>query len=606
MAAELELRKVQPEYQLICESYGNAGYIFNNLDRYREAILYSQKCHDYALMAGISREQSASLVNMGVAWFNLGDYERSTNLYLKAIDIDSQYGDTLGLSINYNNLGKVFELWENYPQALEYYLKSLELSQLANDSVRMAIRLSSVGMAYRGLNDYDTALWYLKEALSIDEALGSEQRIGIRYSNLGVVNQDLGELEVALNYFNQAIDLFRKTNNLRSQAISLNQLGNLYMLRGDDTMAIDALSESLEKSEITGNLQLAMKNQGDLSLLYERQGNYPEALKLFKEYYALKDSIFNQKSTRAIEELKIKNEIYKSEAEIELLKQERELQDQLLMKARFERISFLIFGMITFFLLLWILRLYHQRTKITTELQNLNASKDKFFAIITHDMKNPVSAFRNVSTGLLKAFPKLNHDEIQSYLAELQESAKHLNDLLHNLLFWARSQTNMYKAMPSLVNPETLINNALESQQTSIQLKKLKTNVDIEGNHELNIDENVVLTVLRNLISNAVRYSDDGGEINISLSTGSNSHALFQVTDNGPGVDEADIDRLFRIDVDAKTIGNEAVMRKGKGSGLGLILCHELLQKNGGRIWVESEPGKGSTFSFTVTVNGHN
>jgi signal transduction histidine kinase len=603
LAAELELRKENPDYMLVCESYGNAGYVFNQLDRYREAILYSQKCNEYAIKSKIPREESASLVNMGVSWFNLGDYEKSANMYLKAIDIDTQNRDTFGLSINYNNLGKIFEVWENYHQALDYYIKSLEMSILSNDSVRMAIRLSSVGMAYRGLKDYENALNYLNQALAIDKALGVETRLGTRFSNLGVIYQDMEENDMAQLYYNQAIELFRKTNSMRSLAIALNQLGNLYMLTNDNINAISALSESLEISETTQNLQLTMKNRGDLAALYENKGEFQRALTLLKQYHTLKDSIFNQKSLRSIEELKIKNEIDKSESEIILLKQEREIQDKLLNQARFEKISFLIFGLVAFGLLLIISRLYHQKIKITAELQNLNVSKDKFFAIISHDLKNPVSAFRNVSTGLLNALPKLSQGEIQSYVAELQNSAIHLNELLQNLLFWARSQTDMYRSRPHIVNTKNLIQKALESQHTSIHQKGLNVIVDLDGHPLLNIDENMVSTVLRNLISNAVRYSNPKGKIKISLTAMGNKQAVFHVADNGPGIEKSDIDKLFRIDVDAKTIGNDEIIKKGKGSGLGLILCQELLQKSGGKIWVSSEPEKGSTFSFTIPLN---
>ncbi len=600
LTAEHELKKENPDYQMVCESFGNAGYVFNRLDRYQEALKYSQQCYEYAVINDIPREKSASLVNKGVAWFNLGDYEKSSSCYLEAIEIDKSNQDTFGLSVNYNNLGKVFEIWEDYSQALEYYQKSLDLSLLQNDSMRIAIRLSSIGMAYRGLNDYDKALAYLNQAVSIDSALGLNSRLAIRYSNIGSIYQDIGEYQKAAKFYNQAIVIFRESGNLRSLAITLNQQGNLYLITGEYKQAFYPLSESLQIAQKTENLQLEMKNKGDLSKVYEQSGDYENALKIIQQYYLLKDSLFNEESKKNLEELKIANELDKSAAEIELLKQEREIQDYMLRRSRYEKIGILAFGLTALLFLLLISKLYQQKSKLTTQLQTTNTAKDKFFTIISHDMKNPVTAFRNISSGLLKALPELNKDDIKPYIVDLQKSADQLNNLLQNLLQWAQSQANLYRTDHLEVNPEEVIQIALDAHQSFIQQKNLGVKILMNNPESLVTEKNLVLTVLRNLISNAVRYSDPGGEISVAFRKNNNHEVVFSVSDSGPGLSEQEIKKLFRIDVDPKSIGNTRVIEKGKGSGLGLILCHELLQKAGGKIWIHSEPEKGSTFSFSL------
>jgi len=601
-AAEQELKKEDPDYQLVCESFGNAGYVSNQLDRYQEALKYSKLCYDYAVIGNIPREMSASLVNKGVAWFNLGDYEKSASAYLEAIEIDKKGKDTFGLSVNYNNLGKVFEIWEDYSQALDYYRRSLELSELQNDSLRIAIRLSSVGMAYRGMKDYEKALAYLNRSVSIESALGLDNRLAIRYSNIGSVYQDTEEFRKAADYYNQAIAIFRANSNLRSLAITLNQQGNLYLATGDYDNAFDPLNESLQIAQETENLQLVMKNNGDLARAYEQTGDYQNALMVMQQYYQLKDSLFNEASKKALEELRIINELDKSEVEIELLKQERELQNFMLRRARFEKAGILAFGLIALVFLVIISRLYRQKSRVTNDLQNLNAAKDKFFTIISHDMKNPVSAFRNISVGLLNALPGLNKEEIKPYIVELQKSAGQLNELLQNLLHWAQSQANIHRSHHQEINPEEMVQKALESHQSFIQQKNINVRTSVGATEKLTADNNLVLTVLRNLISNAVRYSDEGSEISVSYRANGTQEAIFRVSDTGPGMSENEIQKLFRIDIDPKTIGSDAVIEKGKGSGLGLILCHELLQKAGGKIWVTSSPNKGSTFSFSLPV----
>lgn len=601
-AAENELKKENPDYQLVCESFGNAGYVFNQLDRYQDAVIYSKRCYDYAVTGNIPREMSASLVNKGIAWFNLGDYEKSASCYLEAIEIDKSSNDTLGLSVNYNNLGKVFEIWEDYSQALDYYQKSLELSELQNDSLRIAVRLSSVGMAYRGMKGYEKALAYLNRSVSIDSALGLDNRLAIRYSNIGSVYQDTEEYQKAAEYYNQAIAIFRVNRNMRSLAITLNQQGNLYLVTGEYKKAFSPLNESLQIAQETENLQLVMKNNGDLAKAYERTGDYQNALVVIQQYYQLKDSLFNEASKKALEELRIINELDKSEAEIELLKQERELQDFMLRRARFEKAGILAFGLTALVFLVIISRLYRQKSRVTTDLQTLNAAKDKFFTIISHDMKNPVSAFRNISGGLLNALPGLNREDIKTYMVELQKSAEQLNELLQNLLHWAQSQANINRNHHNEIDPAGVIQKALEQHHFFIRQKDINVKTSIDGQGKLIADKNLVLTVLRNLLSNAVRYSGEGSEISVSYRANGSHEAIFSVSDTGPGMSENEIQKLFRIDIDPKTIGSDAVIEKGKGSGLGLILCHELLQKAGGKIWVNSSQNKGSTFSFSLPV----
>jgi len=123
---------------------------------------------------------------------------------------------------------------------------------------------------------------------------------------------------------------------------------------------------------------------------------------------------------------------------------------------------------------------------------------------------------------------------------------------------------------------------------------------DLDGKPDVYVDRNLILTVLRNILSNAVRYSDPGGKIVIGFSQGIDHESVFQITDYGPGMSEEDKEKLFRIDVDPKKIGNSEVLRRGKGSGLGLILSKELVQSMNGRIWVDSAPMKGSTFYVSV------
>jgi signal transduction histidine kinase len=600
LAAEYELQKTSPDFNLVCESYGNAGYVYNELDRYTESIRYSQKCYNFAVAHNIPYEQSASLVNLGSSWFNLGDFEQAAQCFLEAIALDESRSDSMGISINYNNLGKIYESWGNYEQALEYYHKSLSISEMLNDSARIAIRLSSVGMAYYGLKEIETSLRYLERSLLIDRLIDSGASVGTRLSNIGQVLLSEGRIGEAEENFLQAIGIFRQFNALRSLAITLNQLGNLYLATAQVRYALPLFEESLEISKRISNLQLLMKNYGDIATYHENTGNTADAYSALKQFHIYKDSLFNQQSLRTIEELKIKNDLISSENEIMLLKQEKELQDKMLRQSRIEKVSFLLFALVASVLLLAISRLYHHKLMLSRELQLANSSKDKFFTIISHDLKNPVRAFGNISNGLLHALPDLTNEDIEPYLLELQKSSHNLYELLQNLLHWAKSQSRMHKPDIRKENLKEIIDQVVDSQHAALNQKNIVVETDLDGKPEVYVDRNLILTVLRNVLSNAVRYSDPGGKIVIGCSRSNDHESVFRITDYGPGMSAEDKEKLFRIDVDPKMIGNSEVIKRGKGSGLGLILSKELVESMNGRIWVDTAPMQGSTFYVSV------
>lgn len=229
------------------------------------------------------------------------------------------------------------------------------------------------------------------------------------------------------------------------------------------------------------------------------------------------------------------------------------------------------------------------------ELQKLNTEKDKFFTIIAHDLKSPFNSILGFSNLIIERVKEKNYEDVEKYAEIIQLSSNKAMDLLINLMEWSQSQTGRMEFNPEyfdlvelIKDTELLISGAME--QKSITISKI-----VPSNVLVFADKKMINTVLRNLISNAIKYTHPGGEIIISTNE-NQGYLIISVSDNGVGIPKASIDKLFKIDQNYTTLGT----KNEKGTGLGLILCKEFVEKHSGEIWVESEEGKGSTFYFTI------
>lgn len=232
------------------------------------------------------------------------------------------------------------------------------------------------------------------------------------------------------------------------------------------------------------------------------------------------------------------------------------------------------------------------------KLRQLNATKDKFFSIIAHDLKNPIGAFKNVLELLYNDFESFTKEEILEFIEPLQESATQLYSLLENLLLWARTQTKSLQIAPIEFNISDLVHQNISLLKLNAENKKVQLSADVPERLLVFADMNSITTVLRNLITNAIKFTNPNGRVLVSARK-KEGFAEVCVEDTGIGMSKETMEKLFRIDVHHTTLGTA----NEKGTGLGLIVCKEFVEANGGRIWVESEEGKGSKFFFTIPTS---
>lgn len=233
--------------------------------------------------------------------------------------------------------------------------------------------------------------------------------------------------------------------------------------------------------------------------------------------------------------------------------------------------------------------------KQTRELAELNATKDKFFTIISHDLRNPFNTILNLCALLNQNLKDYKTDEIEKFISLLNDSARKGFNLLENLLNWSRSQTNQVKIMPSRFDILFFIDLNIDLFRQTAREKKIDLTSAIDHKMFVYADEDMINTVVRNLLFNALKYTHEKGKVTIHARE-TDDFIEVSVRDTGIGIEPADMENLFRIDVTKVRpgTGNE------KGTGLGLIICKEFIEKNGGKIWAESKPKKGSIFHISL------
>ena len=247
-------------------------------------------------------------------------------------------------------------------------------------------------------------------------------------------------------------------------------------------------------------------------------------------------------------------------------------------------------------------KLYQQSLELKKqrkELQELNATKDKFFSIIAHDLRGPFNGFLGLTQLMAEELENLTSEEIKDFTLSMRNSAADMFRLLENLLEWARMQQGLITFNKQVDQLAPIVDESIAIILEPAKIKGIEINLDIPADITVFADRNILQTVIRNSVSNALKFTHKGGKIKVSAKATNHNNVEISIEDTGIGMSSKMIDDLFRLDVQTNRKGTEGE----PSSGLGLILCKDFIEKHGGKIWVESEEGKGSIFLFTIPNN---
>jgi signal transduction histidine kinase/Tfp pilus assembly protein PilF len=545
--------------------------------------------------------------NIAVAHYWLGNSIEALNYYQNALSIRAALNDLVGVSRVMNNIGLIYQEWNLYKDALVWHEKALETAYNLNHIGLIAYSYSNIGQCHENLKDYDLALESYRTGFNYQVQLDEQNMTNSFFSLFfGELYSKMNIPDSALFHFQKAYDYANRINNRNRLAIANYNLGKSYFEINELDLAKDHLNRSYNSSVKNNYKSLEKDNLFILSKIAEKEGNIPDALQYMKEANILNDSLFNTEKITKFTDLQVRYFTEQQNQENLLLKQQNEIQEISIRQQKLKTRILIIGGIFILAILFFIARSRIKLKKLSArleksekELLKANAGKDKFFTLIAHDLKSPFNGLLGIADILSENFDELPPGQTKKLILELKKSVTNVYGLVEGLLSWAQIQTGKIEYRLKKTDLFNMAEEVTEQLETSAKNKNITLEQNIGENTFAIADEKSVSTVFRNLIYNAIKYTKPGGLIKIETIK-KEDYIEITVEDNGIGINPETLKKLFTITEKVSEPGtaNET------GTGLGLILCKEFVENNNGKIWAESEPGKGSRFIFTLPAAG--
>lgn len=598
-----EVRNIQKQK---VRAYQNLGGLYAISGDYSTALRYD----NLALQSSIENRDSTNLSmdynNVASDYFDLGEYDEAYSYFTQSYRVARAVDDSLRMAIALHNVGRVFKELGQYDRALEHLQLSMEMSRRVDDAEGIPYSLDEIGDVLIRKGDYDSALKVLHTSLNTTRTQKVHVLEPKTLSKLATVHLHAGNYANALAYYDTTYHLHERTGN--EFGIAEVELGRslVYIEQGKYDLTEQSVNKSLALAKQSNARILEIRGYHTLSSLYELKKDHKNALAYFKQFKELEDSLFSQDMQEKLLRDQIRFETEEKDTEIAALNQERSLKDDTIKKQEFVRNILVVVMALSVILLATVYRSGQRRRQINTlllrhqqemetrseELERLNQVKDKFFSIISHDLRSPINAL----AGLLDLLDKgaVKPEELSRHIHELKSRFNHTRTLLNNLLDWTLLQMDKLNLQPTRIDLHKLVDENVQLLG-SVPNKQIKLRNHVPPNTIGYADSNTVNLVLRNLMTNAIKFTNDGGEVVIKADEHQNEW-MITVQDNGVGMTDEVLKILFDKTAPYTTRGTA----NEKGTGLGLILCKEFVEKNGGRISVKSAEGEGSKFSFTI------
>ncbi|MGB0525386.1 MAG: tetratricopeptide repeat protein [Flammeovirgaceae bacterium] len=581
---------------------GILGYLYMSFGKYDSAQIYYEERLDYAFQFKDTLQIGATYANMAIMNYRKDDYKQAVELGLKGLKIIEPLGNVLEQARAMSNLANYLEKAGDIERA-EYYMKQgLALKEQVNDERGIVRSLAGLGGFYTDQEKYEEAITYLERAEKACLKLGDQFNLSITYANWGLALDGLKKHREAEGYHQKALAISEEINDTEGVGIGLENLGGNLSHQGKNREALAYYLKALAVVRELKYIQNERTLLGAIADVYAKLGEHEKAYQFSVEFNALQDSLNKVHNTEAISEMQTKYETEKKNQQIALLTKENEIKELNIQNQRTFNYALIVFlALITILaLVLWNRYKLKQRTsgllaEKNMELEKLNATKDKLFALIAHDLKNPLSSFRSITQSLNENLIHISKSDLEYFLSSLNQSANSLYDLLQNLLSWAISQINQLPFHTEKIALKTIVEENIALLEANAQSKNIKLTHDIKEADYVFMDKNSLRTVLRNLMGNALKFTPKDGSVSVTSKL-VDQRVLIEVHDTGIGISSEDLTKLFKIEEDVSVVGSS----KEKGTGLGLILCKELLEKQQGEIYAKSELGKGSTFTIAI------
>ncbi|MDX1591055.1 MAG: ATP-binding protein [Balneolaceae bacterium] len=566
---------------------------------------------------GNARREAELTYKTARAWSALGDHTEALRAYYYGLEYAEKAGDSEFIAQASNSVGSEFLKILKYDQAEFFLLKAEEIARKIGLTNVLENTLLNLAVLYREESDFEKSESYYEEVLKLAEAGDNPVNHSLLYYHLGIMEKYRGNLSEAEHLLLLALELSRENNEIQRQYESATALGKLEMERGDVIQAIRYYARANNAIEGENLESLALTSYNNLYRAYRESGNFVESLRWLEQHDQLKDSLETAEKSRLLAEYETLFNLKQTREQAEVLRASEQRAQSMVTLQRWLIGLALLAGIILTFASIILVKSNKRRKKVNVELEKSNRQlqqmnkmvkeqneeleqvnnvKNKLFAIIAHDLRGPLSSLQSMV--YLVREHELSQEEMAEITKSLERNLQENASMMDNLLAWAQAQMNGIKLNLRKFNLIDGIKSVTDQIHFQAKKKGINIDLDIDPTIEVQADYDMVKLVVRNLVANAIKFSDKGDTIRLkAFYSKEKNMAEIHVKDEGIGMGIEDQKKLFSKDHFTKRgTDNE------KGSGLGLMLCKDFIEGHGGSLRFESKPKKGTTFMITIPL----
>ncbi|MDW3193705.1 MAG: tetratricopeptide repeat protein [Cytophagales bacterium] len=580
--------------------------------------------------------------NIGQVYDMMGDPDKASEFFSKAMNINRSFDNELGMATQLNNIGGIYQRQGDLPRALEHYQKSLDILEAYQSYSRIFYVYGSVGMIYMRQKKYELAMEYFQKGIKLGIEQNNREALAVGYGHVAELLSEQGHYRESTNYYLKALaltesqgqlskintlfddigdnylklDMYDSAKYYFQEALKVGKqhqltrvlapaslgLATVYLHQRDLTRSKQHAREALKNAEAQMNRQRISDAAKILSDIAYQEGDFKNAFSYHKLYSEQKDSILNENSIQKLTELRMQYEFDREKKEIDLEQQQKELafNDELERQKAIQYAT--IGGGILFIILAVIFYRSYRRKRLDNariqeqadqlafsneQLQELSSFKEGLTHMIAHDMKNSL----NVILGL-------SENESEEKMKQIHQSGGQLLSLVLNMLDIQKFEEAQIHLNPSKQSIQKLISEAILQVELLAYSEGLTIERELDDAPLVHCNESLIVRVLVNLLTNAIKYSRGQSSIKITSSQNSTDTLTISIIDYGSGIHEDDLPHVFDKFWQTKAKQSGQVT----STGLGLTFCKLAIEAHGGNIHVASNYGQGSTFTFTLPL----
>lgn len=585
-------------------------YWYRNPD---SAILMADQALELARKYNFKKGIALSCVTKGVALVAKGKYPDALRCHLEALKISEELKIKGLTGNNFNNIGIVYATVGNYEKAIVYYEKALAIFEEYGNAAMLPTMINIADM-YSKTEQYEKAMEYNERGLKISHEEKDTVNTGIILYNMGETLHKMGQDEKAMAYLQESLAISTRVNDVEGVSYSYNLLSSIYLGKKQYSQSISYAEKSIENLTTAGNKEILLEAYHTLYKAYEGRQNFRKSLYYRDQEIALKEEMFSIEKEREANNLQAEYDLQRKQHEIEMLEKDKALQQREITRDKFRTKTY-IAGFALLILIITYLVISNQRRKkfnvllkernaaIITQkekideqnahLERLNTVKNKLLSVISHDFRSPLNSLQSMVE--LIGDGSLTTADIQQMSKLMSEKLNVTVQLVENMLHWAKSQMDGTVLNAEHFDLQKVVEENVRLAKGHADTKRVHISAQVVTPAIAFADKATVDIVIRNLMNNAIKFSRAGDRLSLSV-VDQEKFVKVTVQDTGTGIPTEKHSKLFDGITGFTTPGTS----NEKGTGLGLPLCKELVEKNGGTIWFESEPGKGSSFMFTI------